>query len=110
MPIPTKGGNPPMLSESPHAGVRACLSRDGKANHCVLWKCHESKTCAHGVEATLTPDCNCPANGQWLLKDHELKCPYRLRALGVPVGYDGVTTHPEFGAAAGVPPEDRETK
>jgi hypothetical protein len=31
------------------AGVTACLSRDGKPNHCVLWKCHEAKACAHGV-------------------------------------------------------------
>jgi hypothetical protein len=30
-------------------GVGACLSRDGEPSHCVLWKCHEAKTCARGV-------------------------------------------------------------
>jgi hypothetical protein len=31
------------------SGVTACLSRDNQPNHCVLWKCHESKACARGV-------------------------------------------------------------
>jgi hypothetical protein len=36
-----------------------------------------------GVPASLTPGCDCPGNGEFLLKHHALKCPYRLRSLGV---------------------------
>jgi Lar family restriction alleviation protein len=38
-----------------------------------------------GVPASLTPGCDCPGNGEFLLKHHALKCHYRLRSIGVPV-------------------------
>lgn len=38
-----------------------------------------------GGPASLTPGCDCPAEGDPLLKAHTLKCPFRLGRLAVPV-------------------------
>lgn len=54
MPPPTA----PALSAAPDGP--GCLSRDGKPNHCVLWTCHEAKTCARqgdGAVGVAMGDC-----------------------------------------------------